>query len=75
MGEQLICQIEMYAVVCVRWKVRYLLYKRRFLLFIDNEPCRFSLVRAGRLQTHSSGCHKLALAKKRPCLATFAMRE
>ena len=44
-GEQLICQIEMYAVVCIRWKVRHLLHKRRLLLFIDNEPFRFALIK------------------------------
>ena len=44
-GEQLICQIELYAVVCIRWKMRFLLHKRRSILFIDNEACRFSLIK------------------------------
>eukprot|EP00435_Cladocopium_sp_Y103_P018012 s3778_g4.t1 len=44
-GDQLICQIEMFAVVCVRWKMRGLLNKRRLILFIDNEPCRFALIK------------------------------
>ena len=44
-GEQLICQIEIYAVLCMHWKVRHLLHKRRLLLFIDNEPCRFVLIK------------------------------
>eukprot|EP00435_Cladocopium_sp_Y103_P055901 s883_g18.t1 len=44
-GEQLICQIEMYAVLCVRWKIRDMANRRRLLLFIDNEPCRFALVK------------------------------
>ena len=44
-GEQLICQIEMFAVLCVRWKMRHLLHCRRTILFIDNEPCRFALIK------------------------------
>eukprot|EP00435_Cladocopium_sp_Y103_P015310 s993_g3.t1 len=44
-GEQFICQIEMYAVLCIRWRMRELLWKRRLILFIDNEPCRFALVK------------------------------
>ena len=43
-GEQLICQIEMYAVLCVRWHLRHRLH-RRALLFIDNEPCRYCLIK------------------------------
>ena len=37
------CQIEMYAVLCVRWRMRHLLHGRRAVLFIDNEPCRYCL--------------------------------
>ena len=44
-GEQLICQIEMYAVLCIRWHARHLLHGRRAILFIDNEPCRFCLIK------------------------------
>ena len=44
-GDQLICQIEMFAVLCVRWKLRNLLANRRTILFIDNEPCRFALIK------------------------------
>ena len=44
-GEQLICQIEMYAVLCVRWQARHLLHGRRAILFIDNEPCRYCLIK------------------------------
>ena len=72
-GEQLICQIEMYAVVCVRWKVRHLLHKRRLLLFIDNEPCRFSLIK-GRSpsaplfrMSHACACMEASL----PCFVWY----
>ena len=44
-GEQLICQIEMYAVLCIRWHARHLLHGRLAILFIDNEPCRFCLIK------------------------------
>eukprot|EP00435_Cladocopium_sp_Y103_P032079 s2147_g8.t1 len=44
-GEQLICQIEMFAVLCIRWQARHLLHNRRALLFIDNEPCRYCLIK------------------------------
>ena len=44
-GEQLICQIEMYAVLCIRWNMRHLLHQRRLILFIDNEPCRYALIK------------------------------
>lgn len=44
-GEQLICQIELYAVVCIRWQMRGVLHRRRMILFIDNEACRFSLIK------------------------------
>ena len=72
-GEQLICQIDMYAVVCVRWKVRYLLYKRRLLLFIDNEPRRISLVK-GRSpsdplfrMSHACACKEASM----PCYVWY----
>ena len=44
-GEQLICQIEMFAFLCVRWHLRDLLHGRRVIAFIDNEPCRFALIK------------------------------
>ena len=44
-GDQLICQIERFAVLCIRWRMRHLLKGRRLLLFIDNEPCRYALIK------------------------------
>ena len=44
-GEQLICQIEMFAYLCVRWHLRDVLHGRRVIAFIDNEPCRFALIK------------------------------
>ena len=44
-GEQLISQIEMYAVLCIRWHARHLLHGRRAILFIDNEACRYCLIK------------------------------
>lgn len=44
-GEQLICQIERYSVVCVRWAVRSLLHKRRAVFFTDNELYGYALLK------------------------------
>ena len=44
-GQQLISQIEFYAVVCLRWRTRHLIHLRRVLLFLDNEACRFALIK------------------------------
>ena len=72
-GEQLICQIQMYAVVCVRWEVRHLLHKRRLLLFTGNEPCRFALIK-GRSpwdtlfrMSHACTCIEASM----PCYAWY----
>ena len=72
-GEQLICQIEMFAVVCIRWRMRHLLNKRRLILFIDNEPCRFSLIK-GRSpsdplfrMSHACACMEAQM----PCYTWF----
>ena len=44
-GEQLICQIELYALVAVRWQFRQLLANRRVIWFVDNEAARFSAIK------------------------------
>ena len=44
-GDQLICQIERFAVLCIRWRTRHLLKGQRLILFIDNEPCRYALIK------------------------------
>ena len=44
-GEQLICQIELYAMVAVRWQFRELLAQRRVIWFVDNEAARFSAIK------------------------------
>jgi hypothetical protein len=44
-GEQLICQIELYAMVAVRWQYRKLIAQRRVIWFVDNEAARFSAIK------------------------------
>ncbi|CAJ1416944.1 unnamed protein product [Effrenium voratum] len=44
-GEQIIAQTEMYAVVCALWDLQERMLDRRALLFIDNESCRFALIK------------------------------
>ena len=44
-GEQFICQIELYALVAVRWQFRELLANRRVIWFVDNEAARFSAIK------------------------------
>ena len=44
-GDQLICQIERFAVLCIRWRMRHLLKGQRLISFIDNEPCRYALIK------------------------------
>ena len=44
-GEQLICQIELFAMVTVRWSFRDLLKDRRTLWWVDNEAARFSTIK------------------------------
>ncbi|CAJ1408832.1 unnamed protein product [Effrenium voratum] len=44
-GEQLICQIELFAVLWARWRFRDLIRDRRTIFWIDNESARFSLIK------------------------------
>ena len=52
-GEQIIAQTEMYAVVCALWDLQERMLDRRVLLFIDNESCRFALIK--RASRHAEG--------------------
>lgn len=44
-GEQLIAQIELFAVLWTRWRFRDLLHNRRTIFWIDNESARFGLIK------------------------------
>lgn len=44
-GEQVICQIELFAMVVIRWQFRDLLADRRVIWFVDNEAARFSTIK------------------------------
>lgn len=44
-GDQLICQIELFVMVLVRWEFRHRLAFRRALLFVDNEAARGAVIK------------------------------
>ena len=44
-GEQVICEVEMFAYLCIRWFFRRQWMARCGLCFIDNEACRLSLIK------------------------------
>ena len=44
-GDQLICQIELFAAVAIRFHLAKFLHNRRSIWWIDNEAARFSLIK------------------------------
>ena len=44
-GDQLICQIELYAMVALRWMLKDTLVNRRTIWWVDNEAARFSVIK------------------------------
>ena len=44
-GEHLICQLELYVMVNLRWFLRGSLHNRRIIWWVDNEAARFSLIK------------------------------
>eukprot|EP00439_Symbiodinium_sp_Y106_P026673 s8486_g3.t1 len=44
-GTQIICQIELYAMVCLRWYLGCALDGRRVLWWVDNESARYGLIK------------------------------
>lgn len=54
-GEQLICQIELFVMVLVRWELKDLLAFRRVLLFVDNEAARGAVIK-GRSPSPAMDC-------------------
>ena len=44
-GEQLICETELFAYVCVRWHLRKVRNNRYGIAFIDNESSRMTLIK------------------------------
>eukprot|EP00435_Cladocopium_sp_Y103_P027530 s3375_g6.t2 len=44
-GDHLICQVELYTMVLVRWEFQELLSNRRVLLFVDNNSARGGVVK------------------------------
>lgn len=44
-GKQIICEVEMYAYLCVRWACRRRWASRNGICFIDNEACRLGLIK------------------------------
>ena len=44
-GDHLICQIELYVMVIVRWQFRTLLHNRRSIWWVDNDSARFCVIK------------------------------
>ena len=44
-GEHLICQLELYVMVSLRWTLKNFLHNRRTIWWVDNEAARFSLIK------------------------------
>jgi hypothetical protein len=44
-GDQLICHVELYVMVAVRWLFRDLLKERRSLWWVDNDATRFAIIK------------------------------
>ena len=53
-GDQVICEVEMFAFVCLRWFFRASWSARCGLCFIDNEACRLSLIKRSSPSCHVS---------------------
>ena len=58
-GDQIICEMELYAVLMTRAGLPNLLAGRRVIFFIDNEAARSVIIRG---QSKSSAMHNLAIA-------------
>ena len=58
-GDQIICEIELYAVLMTRVGLQNLLAGRRVIFFVDNEAARSVIIRG---QSKSSAMHHLAIA-------------
>lgn len=44
-GEHLICQIELYAMVAIRWHFQQVMTNRRVIWWTDNEAARYSVIK------------------------------
>ena len=44
-GSQLICQVELYVMVSLRWQLKDLLCDRRSIWWVDNNAARFALIK------------------------------
>lgn len=44
-GEQLICQIELFAILSARWRFKELLVDRRSIWWVDNDAARYGLIK------------------------------
>ena len=50
-GKQVIGEVEMYAYLCIRFAARNILQGRSGITFIDNEACRYSLIKRSSRNT------------------------
>lgn len=52
LGDHIICQLELYVMVAIRWRLKRLLSGRRVIWWVDNDAARFALIK-GQSLSHS----------------------
>ena len=52
LGDHIICQLELYVMVAIRWRLKQLLSGRRVIWWVDNDAARFALIK-GQSLSHS----------------------
>ena len=45
LGDNLICQIELFVIVLIRWQFKDLFCRRRSIWWMDNDPARFCTIK------------------------------
>ena len=65
-GEHRICQIELYAYVCIRWMCKDWFANRRVIYWLDNDAARAVIIKG---TSGSLTMHRMAM-----CIATIEMR-
>lgn len=62
-SKQIISQAELFAVVCIRYNLRNLFFRRKVIFFVDNESARFCIIRSvsskNSMQVMSSFFHSV----------------
>ena len=68
-GNQLICEIELYALLLIRARYRKLFLHRRVICFVDNDPTRLALIKGSAEPGHErDGRSLLEVGAREPFL-------